>query len=52
MANKSAEAVQLVKSGNLIWHFDVTPYGDLTIAQMDAMQGDIKMLKPVAAGQQ
>ena len=47
--DNAAEAVQLVKSGNLIWHFDVTPYGDLTIAQMDAMQGDIKMLKPVAA---
>lgn len=46
--HQAAEAVQLVKSGNLIWHFDVTPYGDLTIAQMDAMQGDIKMLKPVA----
>lgn len=50
--HKTAEPVQLVKSGNLIWHFDVTPYGDLTIAQMDAMEGDIKMLKPVATTQQ
>lgn len=41
--------VQLLKSGNLIWHFDVTPYGELTIAQMDAIEGDIKQLKPVAA---
>ncbi|WP_208932772.1 winged helix-turn-helix domain-containing protein [Rheinheimera sp. F8] len=41
--------VQLLKSGNLIWHFDVTPYGELTIAQMDAVEGDIKQLKPVAA---
>jgi DNA-binding winged helix-turn-helix (wHTH) protein len=43
------QSVQLLKSGNLIWHFDVTPYGDLTIAQMDAVEGDIKRLKPVAA---
>jgi DNA-binding winged helix-turn-helix (wHTH) protein len=46
------QSVQLLKSGNLIWHFDVTPYGDLIIAQMDAMQGDIKMLKTVAASGQ
>jgi len=43
------QPVQLLKSGNLIWHFDVTPYGELTIAQMDAVEGDIKRLKPVAA---
>lgn len=38
--------LSLLKSGNLIWHFDVTPHHELTIAQMDAMQGDIKRLQP------
>lgn len=38
--------LSLLKRGNLIWHFDVTPHHELTIAQMDAMQGDIKRLTP------
>lgn len=39
-------AVSLLKSGNLIWHFDVTAHHELTIAQMDTLQGDIKKLVP------
>ena len=39
-------AVSLLKSGNLIWHFDVTAHHELIIAQMDTLQGDIKKLVP------
>lgn len=35
---------ELVKKGNLIWHFDITPYQELTIAKMEAIEGDIKRL--------
>lgn len=40
------QGLALLKSGNLIWHFDVTAHHELTIAQMDSMQGDIKKLSP------
>ena len=36
----------LVKQGNLIWHFDIDPYEQLTIARMEAIEGDIKRLTP------
>ncbi|MDP2561634.1 winged helix-turn-helix domain-containing protein [Psychrobium sp. 1_MG-2023] len=36
--------VELIKQGNLIWHFDVTPQNELRIAKMEALEGDIKRL--------
>lgn len=38
--------ISLVKQGNLIWHFDIDPYEQLTIARMEAIEGDIKRLSP------
>lgn len=43
-------AVSLKTSGQLIWHFDVTPFQELTIAKMEATEGDIKKLSLVSAG--
>lgn len=42
-------AVSLRTSGQLIWHFDVTPFQELTIAKMEATEGDIKKLSLVSA---
>ncbi len=39
--------VELVKKGNLIWHFDISPYEELTIAKMEAIEGDIKRISPM-----
>lgn len=36
--------VQLLQSGNLIWHFDVSAFHELSIAKMEALEGDIKKL--------
>ncbi|MBE0364623.1 cholera toxin transcriptional activator [Pseudoalteromonas ulvae UL12] len=41
--------VEMVKQGNLIWHFDISPYEELTIAKMEALEGDIKRLAVVTA---
>lgn len=41
-------AVSLKTSGQLIWHFDVTPFQELTIAKMEATEGDIKKLSLVS----
>ena len=38
--------LKLMKQGNLIWHFDIDPYEQLTIARMEAIEGDIKRLSP------
>ncbi len=36
--------VELLKEGQLIWHFDVTEQGELLISKMEAIEGDIKRL--------
>lgn len=51
MPLSSQPQVSLRKSGNLIWHFDVNPFQQLTIAKMEALEGDIKKLVAVPADQ-
>jgi hypothetical protein len=36
--------IALIKSGNLIWQFDVDAYHRLSIAKMESLEGDIKRL--------
>jgi len=38
----STKDVQLKKSGALIWHYDVKPDGNLLIAKMESIEGDIQ----------
>ncbi|MDP5212274.1 transcriptional regulator [Pseudoalteromonas tunicata] len=41
---EAGQDANIVKQGNLIWHFDISPYEELTIAKMEALEGDIKRL--------
>jgi DNA-binding winged helix-turn-helix (wHTH) protein len=36
--------VELVKEGQLIWHFDITDKGNIHVSKMESIEGDIKRL--------
>ena len=38
------KTVELVKEGQLIWHFDITEQGSINVSKMESIEGDIKRL--------
>ncbi len=45
--NLATQQITKVAKGNLIWHFDINANEELTIAKMEALEGDIKRLTTV-----
>ncbi|WP_419148250.1 winged helix-turn-helix domain-containing protein [Pseudoalteromonas 'SMAR'] len=44
LALSGNQAPTLQKTGHLIWHYDIDPLGNLLIAKMESVEGDIKKL--------